>query len=93
MRGKELSIDAQVFAAEQERRRLSRIEMMIGELSRNVAGLEEEIAAEERRVRISDPRHIAYSTYARAASQRRDNLMRTIGELRQIGGAQNSAAA
>ena len=93
MRQKELSIAAEVFAAEQERRRLSRIEMMIDELSRNVAGLEVEIAAEERRVRISDPSHVAYSTYARAASRRRDNLLRTIGELRQRGVAQNSAAA
>jgi flagellar FliJ protein len=93
MRMKELSIDAQVFAAEQERRRLSRIEMMIGELLRSVAALEDEIAAEERRVRISDPRHIAYSTYARAASRRRDNLVRTIGELRQRSIAQSSAAA
>ena len=93
MKVKQLSIEAQLFAAEQERRRLSRIEMMIGELLRSVAGLELEIAAEESRVRISDPKHFAYSTYARAASRRRDNLLRTIGELRRSGVAQHSVAA
>jgi flagellar FliJ protein len=93
MRVKQLSIEAQLFAAEQERRRLSRIEAMIGELLRSAAGLEVEIAAEERRVGISDPKLVAYSTYARAASRRRDNLLRTIGELRQRGVAQTSAAA
>jgi len=65
---------------------------MISELSRSVAGLEDEIATEERRVRISDPRHIAYSTYARAASRRRDTLLRTIGELRRIGVTDSAAA-
>jgi len=89
MRAKQISIEAQLFAAEQERLRLSRIEMMIRELLRSVAGLEVEIAAEESRVRIYDPRHVAYSTYARAAWRRRDNLLRTIGELRRNGAAQN----
>jgi flagellar protein FliJ len=93
MTGKRLPIEAQLFAAEQERRRLSRIEMMIGELLRSVAALEIEIVAEERRVFISDPTNVAYSTYARATSRRRDNLLRTIGELRRSGVAQNTVAA
>ena len=91
MRVKELSIDAQVFAAEQERRRLSQVARMIGELSFSVARLENEIAAEERRARINDPKHIAYPIYARDAALRR--AKRTIGELRQRRIAQNSDAA
>jgi len=93
LKTKQLSIAAQLFAAEQERRRLSRIAMMIRELSVGLAKLNEEIAAEEKRTRVSDRMHVCYSTYARAAAQRRDNLIRTIEELRLRGDGQRSIAA
>jgi hypothetical protein len=65
-----------------ERRNLACIERLIGDLSIEVEELEQEIAVEETRVGISDPRHFAYPSYAKAAMARRDNLLRTVEELR-----------
>ena len=45
--------------------------------------LDREIAAEEQKSGITDSAHFAYSTYARAARGRRDNLSQSAGELRQ----------
>ena len=43
--------------------------------------LDREIANEETRSGNADPKHFAYSTYARAARARRDNLKLSAGEL------------
>jgi flagellar protein FliJ len=67
--------------------------MMIHELSQGVAKLNEEILAEEKRTGVSDRMHVCYSTYAKAAAQRRDNLIRTLEELRLRGDGQRSIAA
>ena len=56
---------------------------MIAEFTRMSGDLDREIAGEEQRAGISDPTHFAYPTYARAAVTRRDNLKRSIDELRE----------
>jgi flagellar export protein FliJ len=55
---------------------------MIAEFTRMAADLDREIATEEQRTGVSDPSHFAYSTYARAARTRRDNLQISAEELR-----------
>ena len=64
------------------RRQVRQIETMINDLDSVVATLESEIEAEENRVGIRDPRHIRYSTLAKATIARRDNLKRTVSSLR-----------
>ena len=46
-----------------------------------VSDLDIEIAAEHRRTGIEDEKHFAYSTFARAARQRRSNLGASVAEL------------
>jgi flagellar protein FliJ len=70
-------------AFEQNCRKLSRIELKIREYSQVAAELDQEIVPEEGRVGISDPKHFAYPCFARAASQRRDNLLRSAEILRR----------
>ncbi|SDR62384.1 hypothetical protein SAMN05444161_0388 [Rhizobiales bacterium GAS191] len=70
------------FAAEQTRRKLSRIEMLIRELSVGAAKLDEVIAAEEEIAGISNPKHFAYPCYAKAVALRRDNLRRSAENLK-----------
>ena len=70
------------FAAEEKCRNLTRIEMMIREFSKDFAELDREIAAEEARAGITDPKHFAYPTYAKAAAQRRDNLRCSVEDLK-----------
>jgi len=70
------------FAADEKSRNLTRIETMIREFSKDSAELDREIAAEEARAGITDPKHFAYPTYAKAATQRRDNLRRSVEDLK-----------
>ena len=76
------------FQADEKRRRVAQIETMIAEFMRIATDLEREIAGEEQKSGIADTSHFAYSTYARAARSRRENLTRSAAELRdQLGEA------
>jgi flagellar export protein FliJ len=44
--------------------------------------LDREIKMEQERAGITDPGHFAYPTYAKAATQRRENLKRSADELK-----------
>jgi len=69
------------FQIEERRRQVGQIEAMIEEFGRMVSDLDLEIAAEHRRTGIEDEKHFAYSTFARAARQRRSNLGASVAEL------------
>jgi hypothetical protein len=69
------------FRVEERRRQAGQIETMIEEFGRMISDLDHEIAAEHRRTGIEDEKHFAYSTFARAARQRRANLEASVAEL------------
>ncbi len=81
MKSRDTLIRLKRFQAEEKRRRVRQIELMVAEFTRMAIDLDREIANEEKRAGISDPNHFAYPTYARAAVARRDNLKRSIDEL------------
>ena len=81
MKSRDTLIRLKRFQLEEKRRRVRQIELMVAEFTRITGELEREIANEEKRAGISDPRHFAYPTYARAAASRRDNLKSSIAEL------------
>ncbi len=81
MKSRETLIRLKRFHVDEKRRRVAQIEMMIAEFDRMAAELNREIANEEQKAGISDPAHFAYPTYAKAATQRRDNLKRSADEL------------
>lgn len=64
------------------RRRIVQTRTMIADFERLAAELDCEVRAEEDRTGIHDPRHFAYSTVAKAAGLRRDNLMHSIAQLK-----------
>ena len=82
MKSRDTLVRLKRFQAEERRRRLVQIEAMVAEFSRMAADLDREIAAEEQRSGNANPTHFAYSTYARAARARRDNLTNSVEELR-----------
>jgi flagellar export protein FliJ len=82
MKSRDTLIRLKRFQAEEKRRRVAQIETMITEFSRMAGDLDREIAGEEQRSGVADPAHFAYSTYARAARVRRDNLHQSAAELR-----------
>lgn len=58
------------------------LEMMIADFQRKQLDLAAQIRAEEERTGISDVNHFNYPTAARAAIARRDNLAKSIEDLR-----------
>ena len=82
MKSRETLIRLKRFQLDEKRRRVAQIEGMIAEFDRMAADLEREVASEEQRSGITDIAHFAYSTYAKAARTRRDNLKRSADELK-----------
>ena len=82
MKSRETLIRLKKFQVDEKRRRVSQIEAMLADFQRMSVDLEREIQTEQERVGINDPSHFAYPTYAKAAIQRRENLMRSAEELR-----------
>ena len=82
MKSRDTLVRLKRFQVEEKRRRLMQIEMMIAEFHRMAAELDREIASEENKSGVKDVGHYAYSTYARAARGRRDNLLHSADELK-----------
>lgn len=82
MKSRETLIRLRKFQVDEKRRRTVQIEAMIAEFDRMSADLEREIKTEQDRAGINDPSHFAYPTYAKAATQRRENLRRSIDDLK-----------
>jgi flagellar protein FliJ len=70
------------FEANQRQFRANQIKTMIAEFDRICIDLGQQIVAEEARVRINDPSHFAYPTYAKAARDRREKVQRSVDALR-----------
>jgi flagellar FliJ protein len=82
MKSRETLIRLRKFQVDEKRRRTAQIESMIAEFERMTAELDREIKFEQDKAGISDPSHFAYPTYAKAAKQRRENLMRSVEDLK-----------
>ncbi|MGZ8388417.1 MAG: flagellar export protein FliJ [Rhodoplanes sp.] len=81
MKSRESIIRLKKFQVDEKRRKVAQIEAMIAEFQRIADDLDREIQAEQDRTGIHDPAHFAYSTYARAATGRSENLKRSAEEL------------
>ncbi|MPZ41223.1 MAG: flagellar export protein FliJ [Rhizobiales bacterium] len=82
MKSRETIIRLKKFQVDEKRRKVAQIEGMIAEFDRIAGDLEREIKTEQDRAGIHDPAHFAYPTYAKAAMSRRENLKRSVAELR-----------
>ena len=81
MKSRESVARLKQFQVEEKRRQVAQIETMIAEFERMARELDDQIEAEERRTGINDTGHFAYSTFAKSAAQRRDNLMTSVTDL------------
>ena len=64
------------------KRQIPILRRLIADCDRLAADLNLEVRNEEDRVKIHNPAHCAYPTYAKATASRRDNLRRSADELR-----------
>jgi chromosome segregation ATPase len=82
MKSRESLVRLKEFQLKEKRRQLKQLQMMMAEFERMAKDLENQIQYEEKKSGITDPGHFAYSTFAKAARQRSDNLQVSIKELK-----------
>ncbi len=82
MKARELALRLKRFEADEKARKVADIEHMIRDFEGMAADLDRQIKAEEDRTGIKDPAHFAYSTFAKSASHRRDNLRASADGLK-----------
>ncbi len=89
MKSRENLVRLKLFQVNEKRRQLGQIEMMVADFERMANELDAQIASEERKSGITDVNHFAYPTFAKAARQRRDNLITSqSGLMAQRAGAE-----
>jgi len=82
MRSRETLLRLHRFRTDEKRRQVADIEYMIQDFTRKFDDLDAQVKFEEGRTGVSDPSHFNYSLSAKSARVRRDNLLRSIGELK-----------
>ena len=70
------------FQVDEKRRQVAQIEMMIADFERMASELDQQIEIEHAKTGISDVAHFAYSTFAKAALTRRDNLLNSANDMK-----------
>jgi flagellar protein FliJ len=93
MRSRDTLVRLHRFRKEEKKRQVEDIETMILDLTKKHDDLDYQVRLEEQRTGVTDPSHFNYSMSAKAARGRRDNLLRSIAELRdKLASAQASLA-
>jgi len=85
MKPRDAALRLKRFEVSEKARTVVSMESMIGDFERMANDLARQIAAEEERTGIRDTSHFAYSTFAKAASLRRRNLLNSVADLRAKG--------
>ena len=82
MKARETALRLKRFELDEKARKVGDLEHMIREFETIASDLDRQIQAEEDRTGVKDVKHFAYSTFAKSAALRRDNLRASIAELR-----------
>lgn len=82
MKPRESILRLRRFEAEEKARKVADIEAMIREFETMASDLARQVTSEEERTGVRDAKHFAYSTFAKAATQRRDNLLTSVEDLK-----------
>ena len=83
MKARNSLLRLKAFQVKEKKRQLQQLQMMMDEFGRMSEDLLQQIASEEQKTGISDPAHFAYSTFAKSARQRAENLAVSVADLRQ----------
>ena len=83
MKSRETALRLKRFEVDEKARKVAELEYMIGDFERMAADLDRQIQAEEERTGVRDVAHFAYSTFAKSAATRRDNLRSSAEELKK----------
>lgn len=81
MKSRETLIRLRKFDVDEKRQKVAAIESMINDFKSMADDLDNQVLSEQQRAGVDDINHYAYPTFAKAAVQRRDNLMISIADL------------
>jgi len=81
MKSRDALIRAGSFDLAEKRRKLNDLDGMAAEFRRMAQDLEQQIEAEHIRTGVREPSHFAYSSFAKAARKRSDNLLVSVNDL------------
>ena len=82
MKARDVALRLKKFEAEEKAKKVTDLEQMVAEFQQMADDLELQVQAEEDRTGVKDASHFAYSTFARSAAQRRDNLLASVNDLK-----------
>ena len=82
MRSRETLLRLHRFRTEDRRRQAADIDGMIQDLTRKYDELDSHVRFEESRNGVTDPANVNYSMAAKATRSRRDNLLKSISDLK-----------
>ncbi|MFZ1102404.1 MAG: flagellar export protein FliJ [Hyphomicrobiaceae bacterium] len=82
MKPRDSAVKAKRFEVAEKARKIASLEGTIRDFEMMAADLARQIANEEDRTGIRDQAHFAYSTFAKAAAQRRANLLTSVADLK-----------
>ncbi|ODA67720.1 hypothetical protein A7A08_01755 [Methyloligella halotolerans] len=83
MKSRDALIRLKRFEVDEKRQTVEDIEAMIGDFRQMAADLDRQIAIEQERAGVTDVNHYAYPTFAKAAVERRDNLINSARDLEE----------
>lgn len=82
MRSRESLLRLNRFRVEDARRQVADMDLMIQDLMRKHDDLDAHVKFEENRTGVTDPNNVNYSMAAKSVRGRRDNILKTVAELR-----------
>lgn len=82
MKSRDTMVQLVRFKTEEKRKKVADLETMIRDFEGMAVDLDRQIEAEHDRTGIRDESHFSYSTFAKAAAQRRANLRASVDDLR-----------
>lgn len=82
MKARDSTLRLKRFDVTERGRKAADMETMVRDFEQMITDLNRQITVEEERTGIKDAAHFAYSTFAKAAALRRDNLLTSVSDLR-----------
>lgn len=82
MTSRKILIRLRRFEVDEKQQKIKDIEAMIADFAQIAEDLDQQIQIEEERAGVKDASHFSYPTFAKAAKQRRDNLLQSITALK-----------
>jgi len=81
MKTRDVGLRLKRFQVAERERKVATMEMMVTDFKHMASDLMHQITAEEERTGIRDCGHFAYSTFAKSARLRRNNLLNSVEDL------------